>query len=214
MLGLVLALADGRPACAASNAQLPARTVFEMAAALDRLAPEERDAIRLQHRLRALTPGEGLQLWYVEQGRRVDVPLLADGRFERPAALTRADVAVTMHANRPLDDLDLNIDLLVQLPDGREFRYADLARAAAQMNGFARRQAGLAGVFAPKVHSLQFRCEQRPDCALTVHLPAGARTYLPDAKDRIVLRLSAALKDANPRITTAQPFAEIVGDLD
>lgn len=200
---------------AAPNAQMPASKLFEAAAQLERLPSGERDAIALRHTLVSKTPGTVVKVWYQDQGQRVELPLRADGSFERPAGLAKPGFDPVVQADRPEDDLDLNIDLVAKVPDPRQFDYADLQRSATQMNGFIKRQAGMLSLLAPKVHSMVFRCASAtPPCALVVHLPEGAKTYKADAKGQIALRMSPELQRAQPKLTTEGQISAIVGDME
>lgn len=213
-LTLALLLALAQPARAADNAKLPAAELFSMAAALDKLPAGQRDAFSLRHRIWSKQAGKPLSVWYEDQGQKIEIPLRADGSFDRPAALARPGFNPMLMANQPEAGVELSIDLLAQVADSRELHYADLMRSVTQMNAFIKSQAGLMSLFAPTVHSLHFRCQPQAECALTAHLPEGPKTYVPDASGRITLKLSKALMKANPRLSGKTPFAEIVGDME
>lgn len=213
-LALAVLLAANRvDADTARHASLPYRQLFELATTFAKLPVHERDRLTLRHRL--LPARSDTRLWFDYQGQRIDIPVAADGSFELPGQELPADANPLVQSNLPQGSAQLDVGLLVRLPDARRFRYADLTRATDQMSRLVRRQAGLLGLFMPQIDTLVFQCAApHSACELTLHLLDGERRHAPDAQGRIRLRLDAELRRLNPELSARQAFAEIRPDLD
>ncbi|WP_348708172.1 hypothetical protein [Acidovorax soli] len=196
---------------AEAGASLRASEVFEPLVMLERLPESQRHLIGWRYTLQTIPPGGTVKAWYLDQGQRVEIPIAADGSFERPAALTRPGFDPLLQANRPERELKLDAQLMVRAPDFQSLRYADLQRAAQQMNGFIKSQAGLLSFLAPKVQYMDFHCQTAGDCLVELKLPQGTRRLTPDAQGRIGLALSAELEDVNPEIQVKGRMLAITG---
>lgn len=205
----LLALLLAAPAGALETDRLRYHTLTRHWASFEELAPEARDRVRLSVRVASHFKGP-VDLWMEIGGRRYDLPVDSYGLVDVPRSADIIAADPVVQTNQPKGSIETELALLLQVPDNQHFHYADLQAATDQTNALIKQAAGgLVAMFLPTVTGVEFTCPTGTDCELVVHHPKSDEFLHADAKGKIQLALSSALRDENPLIEASAPLSDI-----
>lgn len=207
---LLLSLFLAAPVGAVETEHLRYHTLTRHWSAFEELAPQARDRVRLSVRVEAKNASGPVDLWMEVGGRRYDLPVDQHGLVQVPRSPDIIAADPVVQTNQPKGSIDTDLALLLLVPDNQRFHYADLQEAADQTNALIKQAAGgLIAMFLPTVTGVEFTCPTGTDCTIVVHRAEGDQVLHADAKGKIQLPLSPALKSENPLIEASAPLTDI-----